>query len=265
MKPPPISGQRNQPRRLGGLATCAIVAAIGCAAFMLGVQGVSFVRGFRKGYGEARSSRQSDNVTSRLLPFLSRDREDDEEIRDDIIKCIAQLKAIDGAKETWKLEHLPTKVPPAAMPARRKRNRQPARRPLSAPTKQNPDESDLFGETAYIREKPTCPKGGTYIIGKLDEPPRCTFPNHTLDFGHVLVVDESGHGLAGATVKSRNAAGDEQTFTTGTNGLSDNYFSVTFFRKGVRQITASTPGYKSATVPFSANWPAKIVLQKENK
>src|SRR6185369_4522825 len=81
MKPPPIPGQRHQPRRLGGLATVAIVVAIGCAAFMVGVQAVSFVRGFKRGFAEARSSKQSDKGISRLLPSLSRDREDDDEIK----------------------------------------------------------------------------------------------------------------------------------------------------------------------------------------
>ena len=72
--------------------------------------------------------------------------------------CIANMKQIDGAKATWALEakKINTDVP-------------------------NP--SDLFGATAYIRDTPVCPSGGSYSLEAVSNKPKC--PNeatqlHTL-------------------------------------------------------------------------------------
>ena len=72
--------------------------------------------------------------------------------------CVANLKQIEGAKATWALEANKT--------------------PTDTPT-----DSDLFGPTAYIREKPACPAGGTYVVGTVGEKPRCSVgrPGHTLE------------------------------------------------------------------------------------
>src|SRR5882762_11283899 len=63
--------------------------------------------------------------------------------------CIANLKQMDGAKATWALE-----------------------------TKQNnsntPQDSDLFGTTQYIRDKPECPGGGTYTLFAVDTKVTCS-------------------------------------------------------------------------------------------
>jgi len=69
--------------------------------------------------------------------------------------CIANLKQLDGAKQTWALENKKTgeAVPRAA---------------------------DLFGPTLYLREKPSCPSGGAYLLGRVSRKPRCTVPGHTL-------------------------------------------------------------------------------------
>jgi hypothetical protein len=69
--------------------------------------------------------------------------------------CIAYLKTIDGAKSTWALEN-------------------------HKQTNDIPADSDLFGITLYIREKPSCPQGGTYTISAVNQRPRCTVPGHTL-------------------------------------------------------------------------------------
>jgi hypothetical protein len=72
--------------------------------------------------------------------------------------CVANLKQIQGAKETWALERNKT--------------------PTDVPT-----DSDLFGPTVYIREKPSCPAGGTYVVGTVGEKPRCSLggQGHTPD------------------------------------------------------------------------------------
>jgi hypothetical protein len=69
--------------------------------------------------------------------------------------CIAQLKQIDGAKAVWALENkkLITDVPTA---------------------------TDLYGTNAYIRDEPKCPLGGKYVIGSVQQKPRCSIPGHTL-------------------------------------------------------------------------------------
>ncbi len=69
--------------------------------------------------------------------------------------CICNLRAIDGAKATWALEY-------------KKKN------------SDIPTDVELFGPKLYMREKPLCPAGGTYIIRAVDKKPRCTIPGHTI-------------------------------------------------------------------------------------
>ena len=68
--------------------------------------------------------------------------------------CVMNLRAIEGAKATWELEKkkLPTDTP---------------------------TDADLFGPANYIRQKPECPRGGTYTLGKISEKPRCSVAAHT--------------------------------------------------------------------------------------
>jgi hypothetical protein len=68
--------------------------------------------------------------------------------------CIAKLHTIEGAKATWALENKKTD---ADIPA----------------------DADLFGPAAYIRQKPQCPQGGVYTIGRVGDRPRCSIPGHT--------------------------------------------------------------------------------------
>jgi prepilin-type N-terminal cleavage/methylation domain-containing protein len=70
--------------------------------------------------------------------------------------CIANLKQIDGAKNTWALEN----------------------------KKVNSDvalSTELYGATLYIRDEPTCPAGFVYTIGAVSVKPLCSSPSgHTL-------------------------------------------------------------------------------------
>ena len=63
--------------------------------------------------------------------------------------CIANLKQMDGAKATWALEQKKT-------------------------TTDTPGDTDLFGATQYIRDKPACPGGGTYALNDVGSKPTCT-------------------------------------------------------------------------------------------
>jgi prepilin-type N-terminal cleavage/methylation domain-containing protein len=69
--------------------------------------------------------------------------------------CIANLKQINGAKVTWALEN--KKVNTDA-----------------------PDATDLYGISAYIRDEPTCPGGGTYALEDVQTKPTCDIGGHTL-------------------------------------------------------------------------------------
>jgi len=69
--------------------------------------------------------------------------------------CIANLKQLDGAKATWALENRKT-------------------------ASEIPVDDDLFGPRLYIRAKPVCPAGGTYLLRSVDTKPACTFAGHTL-------------------------------------------------------------------------------------
>src|SRR3954466_15889218 len=71
--------------------------------------------------------------------------------------CIANLKQLDGAKATWALEQ----------------------KKVSTDT---PQDSDLFGSTQYIRDKPECPGGGTYTLDVVANKPSCSLANS----GHSL-------------------------------------------------------------------------------
>ena len=69
--------------------------------------------------------------------------------------CIENLKQIDGAKSTWALEQ-------------KKGNTDV------------PVDTDLFGATLYIRDKPSCPANGTYALLAVNVKPTCTTAGHTL-------------------------------------------------------------------------------------
>ena len=69
--------------------------------------------------------------------------------------CIANLKQMEGAKATWALEQ-------------KKQNTD------------TPTDTDLFGATLYIRDKPGCPAGGTYNLQQVQTKASCTVAGHTL-------------------------------------------------------------------------------------
>ncbi len=60
--------------------------------------------------------------------------------------CVNNLLRLDGVKDQWRLENHKT-------------------------TNDVPTWEDLL---PYLRKKPICPQGGTYILGRVGEPPRCS-------------------------------------------------------------------------------------------
>jgi len=69
--------------------------------------------------------------------------------------CISNLRAIEGAKAQWAVEH---KNVPADVPK----------------------EADIFGADKYIESKPICPAGGTYRLNAVSNKPTCSIPGHEL-------------------------------------------------------------------------------------
>lgn len=69
--------------------------------------------------------------------------------------CIANLKQVEGAKATWALEQKKSNT-------------------------DTPTDADLFGTDKYIREKPACPAGGTYVLTAVDSKPTCNITGHAL-------------------------------------------------------------------------------------
>lgn len=156
--------------------------------------------------------------------------------------CIAWLMQIDAAKATWALEHQKT-------------------------TNDIPTEAELYGAVNYLRDVPTCPQGGRYTIGRLDERPRCSFPGHDLAFGYILVVDESGAPLAGVGLEVRNPASSIVKVQT----ADDKYVRLTPFPAsmaddwldGTKVIIVTKKGYRTQNLPMATNWPLRVVLKKD--
>jgi hypothetical protein len=143
--------------------------------------------------------------------------------------CIANLKQLQGAKDCWALERGKT-------------------------SDDVPMDSDLFGPNGYAREKPKCPQGGTYTLGKVADWPRCTIVEHDLDIGLVEVTDETGKPIAEAVV----AVGDD-AFKTTTYGMvyaNANHASA-------KWIVVSKPGYETERVELPVSWPVKVTLKRE--
>jgi prepilin-type N-terminal cleavage/methylation domain-containing protein len=69
--------------------------------------------------------------------------------------CIENLKKMDGAKHMWAIE----------------------KKKISADV---PQDTDLFGSTLYIREKPSCPASGTYTLNDVGTPAECNIAGHTI-------------------------------------------------------------------------------------
>lgn len=67
--------------------------------------------------------------------------------------CIANLKTIDMAIAQWMVD---------------------AQKPSDA----TPADEDLFGKDKPLRDKPTCPAGGTYDLRPANEKPVCSVRGH---------------------------------------------------------------------------------------
>jgi len=67
--------------------------------------------------------------------------------------CITNLRSIDMAKAEWMVT-------------------------AQKPSDEIPTEADLFGDGKPLRDKPTCPSGGTYDLRRASEKPVCSVRGH---------------------------------------------------------------------------------------
>jgi len=82
--------------------------------------------------------------------------------------CINKLRQIDGAKQQWALEHGIAWTANGTNEMTWSTN--------VSPTWQDIEPYIKHGQSGRV----WCPYGGTYIIGKLSEPPRCSVKGHAL-------------------------------------------------------------------------------------
>ncbi len=158
--------------------------------------------------------------------------------------CVTLLKQIDGAEQTWALEHNKT-------------------------TNDIPTWDDLVGPDRYMRERPTCPQGGAYTLARVGDYPRCTIPMHSFYFGMVAVVDESGAPVLGAYVSVEGVTGKGEPTFTDTNGhaMVTHWSGIVVddWSHGTSSITAFLAGYETGRVSLPCGWPVVITMKREHK
>jgi hypothetical protein len=158
--------------------------------------------------------------------------------------CVTKLKNIAAAKAIWEDEQI-------------------------RGTNDVPSLTDLFGTNIVNPKKFMCPDGGTYAIGRAGEPPRCSLPMHSVDFGWVIVRDEAGAPVVGAQVTVLGKVIGAQPVETDERGAA----RTTSFPSSVAEdwalhatgVSASRSGYHSATSSLPATWPVRITLLKEKR
>jgi len=158
--------------------------------------------------------------------------------------CVTRLKNIAAAKAIWEDEQF-------------------------RGTNEVPSLTDLFGTNIVNSKRFTCPDGGTYTIGKAGDPPRCSLPMHSIDFGWVIVRDEAGIPISDARVRViGKVIGAEQGITNDRGAARITSFPSSVAEDWARHatgISASRIGYHSATSSLPASWPVKITLVKEKR
>jgi len=93
--------------------------------------------------------------------------------------CIANLKQIDGAKAIWALENkktstdIPTEIDLYADKVSWAFEHKKTNSEIPSP-------KELSGTKAYLGFVPVCPQGGRYVIGSVQQKPRCSIPGHTI-------------------------------------------------------------------------------------
>jgi len=156
--------------------------------------------------------------------------------------CISLLKEIDGATQIWQEEN-------------------------NKGTNDVPTWEDL---KPYCKRVPlVCPQGGSYTLGALATEPTCSIPIHSLNFGYVIVMDETGARLTDAAVTVYQSQKAEYQTKTGTNGVarvtSFPASMVDSWSDGTRHLEAGKEGYEMTTSPVTVRWPIRLILKKKSE
>lgn len=159
--------------------------------------------------------------------------------------CQTNLELIDKEKARWALE-----------------NKKPGSYVVT--------EAELFGPTNYIKGVLHCPAsspgtGDTYILGRLDQKPRCSIPPHRVFLACAEVVDDSGRPIRGVRVAGQLSGKTELSGKTDSSGwceLSAEYDVDS--TSATEQFTVSKQGYRTETVPMPELWPLRVTLKKSN-
>jgi len=152
--------------------------------------------------------------------------------------CIANLKELDGATAAWALEHGKT-------------NRDDI-----------PTDSDLFGMTLYLRDKPRCPHGGHYSLGSCSARPRCSIPSHSLEFGDVYVRDEHSNVVSEAAVRVKGG-GRDYTMRTDARGFAN--IECRGIDRGLKPgttVTVGKHGFLDSQLSTAKGWPLNVILRR---
>jgi hypothetical protein len=152
--------------------------------------------------------------------------------------CLTTLQYIDQAKATWALEN-------------KKSN------------SETPTETVLFGSTKVIRDIPRCPAVGQYTIGRIDQKPRCSFPDHKVFLACAGVVDQSGSPISGAQIEGRAGSGALLRGKTDRQGKCELSVEYDTHAGGAAdQFVVSKRGYRTETLPMPEMWPLRAILKK---
>lgn len=165
--------------------------------------------------------------------------------------CINNLRQFDGAIQQWALEN---KVGSNAVVTWK-------------------DIAPYMGR-GQANILPSCPQGGTYTISRVGVAPRCSIMSHNLDFGSVVVVDESGVPLVDAQVVVLGKLVELCHVQTSTNGeayLFDDprgrgSVATNSWSDGTKLMVVAKQGYHSAPVKLpTCDWPVKFIMKSGEK
>jgi hypothetical protein len=125
--------------------------------------------------------------------------------------------------------------------------------------------ADLAGPDGYFGKPPACPEGGTYTLGRVGDYPQCSIPMHSMEFGRVVVLNESGAPMAGAEVSLRLPNKPPRHCRTDHTGAA---FLTAFPASEATawaggKVSAQHSGYDLSTVELPSKWPVLIVLKRQ--
>lgn len=162
--------------------------------------------------------------------------------RSSVSACYANLKMLDGAKDSWAWEN--------------------KKHDSDIPT-----ITDISGPTNYLRDIPQCPATGVYLLGRVDQKPRCSDPNHEAFLACAQAVDELGKPLPG--VRFEGLADGLHLYRGKTDAQGRTALITVWdseaerWKHGTNRFVVTKKGYRTEKSPVPNFWPLRVVLTKE--